>query len=514
MASIKAVAGKNGTYYKIIVTDGYGEDGRQYRKATQYHPDPGLTAAEIQRELNLYANQFEIDVKQQHDAERIKGAPKNKGKQLFRDYANAYLEDWGKKRRIKQLTVENYRGYLTGRTDKALGDKPIGCITTQDVENYLNTLYLKGVREKGHSATPKATLYPIMKEKGFTQKSLAEAAGLCEDTVSLVTKKQPKKPLDDSKVSLGTAKKLAAALDVRVESLFIIEKDMRPLSDKSIFETYKILSLVFNYAHNKGHISANPMTAVDRPYFRRTKVESWTYEELKRLADAIKALPKEQLNWRVLITLLIATAGRRGEIAGLQWQHIDFENNVVIIEQNLLYSNENGLYIGTTKTNDYRFIKLADEVITLLKEYRQWYTEIRRTYITTDGDDLWRNPDLIRNKKTAHSFPPPAVSNNTNDCVSNEDFLFVQNGGFPIHPDSINSWLRSFTKANQLPHLTPHIIRHTIATVLFSDPEHDLRDISMLLGHSSTIVTETVYVDRRKAADARAARAMINPLAL
>ena len=39
--------------------------------------------------------------------------------------------------------------------------------------------------------------------------------------------------------------------------------------------------------------------------------------------------------------------------------------------------------------------------------------------------------------------------------------IFTQYNGLPIHPSSVTSWLRKFTERNGLPHVTPHMLRHT-----------------------------------------------------
>ena len=48
-----------------------------------------------------------------------------------------------------------------------------------------------------------------------------------------------------------------------------------------------------------------------------------------------------------------------------------------------------------------------------------------------------------------------------------QGFLFAQEDGKPMHPDSITSWLAKFSKRHGLPHINPHAFRHTMASLLY-----------------------------------------------
>ena len=75
--------------------------------------------------------------------------------------------------------------------------------------------------------------------------------------------------------------------------------------------------------------------------------------------------------------LLIVTGCRRGEIMGLKWEKIDWENRRIKIDTNLLYSKERGLYEDTTKTENVRYIPLADETLQLLHKFRAEQNRLR-----------------------------------------------------------------------------------------------------------------------------------------
>ena len=94
----------------------------------------------------------------------------------------------------------------------------------------------------------------------------------------------------------------------------------------------------------------------------------------------LNLLEKEPMKWRVYIHLLLVSGARRGEIAGLKWDKVDFDSNCIEISNNLLYNSKDGVYETTPKTEDsVRFIKMPVQTMNLLRMWKKQCDMLRVT---------------------------------------------------------------------------------------------------------------------------------------
>jgi integrase/recombinase XerD len=115
--------------------------------------------------------------------------------------------------------------------------------------------------------------------------------------------------------------------------------------------------------------------------------------------------------------------------------------------------------------------------------------------------DLERRAILVRGKGNKERLIPicdpevhsALVAHNGLRTVSQDAnaFFFTNRFGRRLSEQSIRMALKRHTRAANLEKITPHVFRHTVATMLLEEGV-DLRFIQTLLGHSS-IVTTTIY---------------------
>ena len=156
------------------------------------------------------------------------------------------------------------------------------------------------------------------------------------------------------------------------------------------------------------------------------RVEFHTPAEIKQILSLFNP------DWQLVVLLGCRAGLRRGEIANLKWQDVDFKNNQ--------------LYIAPNKTEKYRYIPLATDLRKALESAKK------------------------RNK-------------------NNSEFV-INVGEDRTTKDYLSAYYGKITKEANLPFRTfLHKLRHTFASHLVQNGV-DLYRVSKLLGHSSITMTE------------------------
>lgn len=218
----------------------------------------------------------------------------------------------------------------------------------------------------------------------------------------------------------------------------------------SAVKVYNILNGLFKMAYRDDTIKTNPMDKVDRPRQRKddkavSEADKALFaDELLRVLDCVQGEP---LKWQAFIYLASDTGARRGELCGLQWSDIDFNNGVVSIKRNLQYSKDKGVYTATPKGGRFRTVDIGEDTIDKLKRYQaeQAGTRISKWVFTIDGEDA------------------------------------------PIFPTTPTRYFKKFGEKYGVPGFHPHLLRHTSATLSLTNGG-DAKSIADRLGHADAAV--------------------------
>lgn len=214
---------------------------------------------------------------------------------------------------------------------------------------------------------------------------------------------------------------------------------------------YRVLSAVLHRAVKLGYIKENPASCADLPSIANRHAAYLDEPDVYRLLELLK---DEPIKWRTIVTFDLFSGLRRGELAGLCWQDVNFDDHTIIIRQTSNYLPGKGIYVDTPKTaTSSRPLKLNSSVFLLLLEYKRWQDDQQGKM-----GDVWKDGD---------------------------GRIFTTDDGAPMFPDSITQWFSKFVKRTGLPKVTVHSLRHTCASLMIAEGI-PLVVVSHNLGHAQT----------------------------
>jgi len=238
-----------------------------------------------------------------------------------------------------------------------------------------------------------------------------------------------------------------------------INKAGKPLADSSLYQIDKTLRVVFNKAVEWQVIKKSPLENLQRPQVKKKKMK---YLEEEDVIDLIVALYKEPINWRLFFLTAAISGMRRGEILGLEWDDIDFEQGEIQLTKTIPFFENGKPHIKSTKTEeDMRTISMPEWYMKELSKYKlEWQKEKMKV------GELWEGGD--------------------------HNFLFHRGFGVPYIPSSVNKTWTNLKKRHNLKDIRFHDLRHTMVTYLLQEGE-SIKHVQERVGHSSSKITTDIY---------------------
>lgn len=249
----------------------------------------------------------------------------------------------------------------------------------------------------------------------------------------------------------------------------------KKLSTNSMCSINTILNKAFTEAEMLELISKNPLKCIKKskgaiPRGQVKRVLS--LDEVKEILDIIK---DETIYPIVMMTVTYGL--RRGEVLGLTWDDIDFENRTISI--NKIIVNVNG---GTT-----------------LKEYCKTDSSVR---ICTMTDAIY---DLLKNELRTQEMNRMIYKD---EYIENDyDLVFTCQNGKMRSPRGLSSSYAYILRKHNIPATRFHDLRHTAATLMFKHGA-SASVVQHALGHSSINTTMNVYVHNTDTTNKQAAQIM------
>jgi len=244
---------------------------------------------------------------------------------------------------------------------------------------------------------------------------------------------------------------------------FITARQNQGMHIKTLKRILMMIGQIMAYAVRHKYISYNPIRDIERPK-----------SQGKEKMATIKILTPEEINaflqvemdqkYRTLFMLAIFSGARQGELLGLKWSDVDWENKQIHIQRTF---NNQSWYDVKTKTSNRR-IDIGPIMMTELKKWKL-------------------------------ACP-----------ISELDLIFPNIAGNPI--DSCNMYYRYFKPALKragLGKVRFHDLRHTYASLLIEQGEN-IKYVQTQLGYSNPTITLNVYAHLMRPYNQESARKLEN----
>lgn len=287
------------------------------------------------------------------------------------------------------------------------------------------------------------------------------------------------------KNDLGQIKvKKIKSSDVRAFYISLHEKNDVKIGSLKCVQS--VLHQVFDLAVEDQYILKNPsdhaLRELKKIYGENSEKRALTKSEQKIFEDFLKN-DEDSYRWYPIFTVMLWTGMRVGEITGLRWCDLDFENNLINVNHTLVYYNNHEknrmcFSINTPKTkNSIRNIPMIEKV-------KQAFIEEKR-------------------------LQKEAKLESTAIIDGYKDFVFINVHGAPHLYVALNSVLTRIIRDcntkiidsdpyNEDPELIPkisnHTLRHTFATRM-CEYGVNIKVIQEILGHSDIGTTLNIYAE-------------------
>jgi integrase len=271
------------------------------------------------------------------------------------------------------------------------------------------------------------------------------------------------------------AEKIAKALNVPLNKVFDVVGKGKKLSEKSINHHHKLISTMLTTAVQWQLIISNPAERLKPP---KVTAKEANYYDIPEVYRMFELLEDEPIKYKTMIHIVIFCGLRAGELADLEWNDIDFENETITVSKQLQYLSGQGVYeLGSTKSKaGNRIIAMPEMLTELLREYKEWQ----------DNEKVLMGEQWVELDK-----------------------LFTQEDGKPIFPMTPSKWFQKFIKKNNLPPLTFHQLRHTNISLMVGEGV-DIATVGERSGHAKDYVSLRYYTHALKEKNREAAEKLQN----
>lgn len=284
---------KRNNSYRITVACGYDVNGKQIRRRMTYTPEKGMTAKQIEKEVQRQTVLFE---KKCQSGNILDGNIK------FADFAELWFND-----RKKDLRPKTYARYVSmlPRINAAIGHLRLDRIQPLHLRQFYDNLSEGGIRQDTKYKC-NIDMFTYMKDNKLTGAELSRQSGLPTTTVTALRKGE--------NVTYKSAEKLSEYMQQPLDTLFAPVSSGKPLAPKTVLHHHRLISSILSTAVEWGVLFSNPCERTKPPKVENKEPK---YLDEVQAATLLDLLETEDTEYRTMIRLLLFTGLRRGELLGL-----------------------------------------------------------------------------------------------------------------------------------------------------------------------------------------------------
>lgn len=254
--------------------------------------------------------------------------------------------------------------------------------------------------------------------------------------------------IDHTKISLGTEQTdnlNLTIIDKFVLRKFLAEMHAQGINKRSIARKIATLRSFFRFACWQKIISNNPAEEIENPKLDKRIPVSLSYDQVKKLIEQPDTTTYLGFRDRTILELFYSSGIRVSELVSLNRENFDLLNLLLKVR-------------GKGK---------KERIVPITKNAAEWI----QNYL---------------------QHPERFIDGDTHSAQEDPQAIFLNKLGSRLTPRSVDRKFDKYLKESGLAgHITPHTIRHTIATHWLENGM-DLKTIQMILGHRS-LTTTTIY---------------------
>lgn len=256
--------------------------------------------------------------------------------------------------------------------------------------------------------------------------------------------------------------------------------ERKALSPKTIKCIHGVLHKVLGKAVELGYLQRNPADGCTLPEVELPEVEPLSNI---KTAEFLKAIKNDTYNQVYMLALFMGL--RQGEILGLAWDCINWENNVITIKRQLIRKRDYKIIentddddkkykITSVKDKDARYICVDDEIMEIFRSRLEEQKEQRKR-----AGDLWYEP-----------FP---------------NLVFENEFGKNFAHSTVRKHFKKSVAEIGLPEERFHNLRHNY-TARALEAGDDVTTVQKNLGHATADFTLKVYAHGTTEAQIKSAK--------